>query len=298
MITIDLSQCFVKVVTVAVAVVLGTTVAGSVASSVAGSVAASVGSATAGAAGGAAGGSSAAQGGNMMGMIGHVQFMNLCSAGDMGSPPETAAMSDGMGWANLQFKSPFGQSGSNSTKANSTDAIVNTARRLLQINQTESEPREMSKVTYEEKKDLSRTLLHGNLMSGVGALLVEALVHLVIVTMLCYFTDMPHYALPSKLQFPGSEVEAFLALWNPLCLSSTMAFARHATSFTQDDTHWATVLMSVRCVAIVELPFLIWHSWFIYSSLYGKEGIRTLHFKETPMAKVLAELHELLFLTL
>ena len=221
-------------------------------------------------------------------MISHVQFMNLCSAGDMGTPAETAAMSDGMGWANLQFKSPFGRSGSNSTKVNSTANISNTVRRLLQINQTASEPREISKVTYEEKKESSRSLFHGNLMSGLGALLIETLVHVVIVTILCYFTEMPHHALPSKIQLPGSEVSGVLALWNPLCLSATMAFAHHATSFTQDGTHWATVLMSVLCVALVELPWLIWHSWFVYSSLYGEEGVRTLYFKETPMAKVLA----------
>ena len=52
----------------------------------------------------------------MMGMIAHVQFMNLCSAGDMGVPKETAAMSNGMGWANLQFKSPFASDDAPSSK--------------------------------------------------------------------------------------------------------------------------------------------------------------------------------------
>ena len=283
----QLSEHPIQVVTGVVSVALGTTVAGAVGGAVAGVV----GGATGGAAGGAAGGSGAAQGGNMMGMISHIQFMNLCSAGDMGTPPETVAMSDGMGWANLQFESPFGWSDSNSTITNSTSITGNMMRRLLQANQnmnhTKSEP-EISKVTYEEKKDKSRQLLHGNLMSGLGALVVEALIHLLIVVMLCWGTGMPHHAFPSKIQFPGSEVESFLALWNPLCLSSTMAFARHATSFLEDDEHWVTLTLSVLCGAIVEMPWLVWHSWFVYSSLYGEEGIRTLHFKETPMAKVLA----------
>ena len=80
----------------------------------------------------------------------------------------------------------------------------------------------------------------------------------------------------------------FLALWNPLCLSSTMAFARHTTSFNPDDEHWITVLLAVLCMSVVEVPWLVWHSWFVFKNLYGEDGVRTMSFTETPIAKVLA----------
>ena len=71
--------------------------------------------------------------------------------------------------------------------------------------------------------------LHGNVFYSFGLLIAEAAVHLVVVTGLCYGLDMPHYALPGSIKFPGSELESFLAIWNPLCLSSIMAFARQTT---------------------------------------------------------------------
>lgn len=41
-----------------------------------------------------------------------------------------------------------------------------------------------------------------------------------------------HYAaggvapIPGNLQFPAPEIASFIAMWGPICLSSTMAFAR------------------------------------------------------------------------
>ena len=87
-------------------------------------------------------------------------------------------------------------------------------------------------LTREDTKDHhalrveSQDDLHGNVFYSFGLLIAEAAVHLVVVTGLCYGLDMPHYALPGSIKFPGSELESFLAIWNPLCLSSIMAFAR------------------------------------------------------------------------
>ena len=217
--------------------------------------------------------------------------MNLCAAGDLGVPAETAAMADGMGWANLQFESPFGRSDSNSSDVgNATNVTAITLRRLLQINnQTgnqSADEREISKVTYHEKKETSKLIFHGNLMTGVAAVAVEALVHIVLTSLMYYFTEIPHHCLPAALRFPGSEIESFLSLWNPLCLSSTIAFARHATSFvTSDQEHWITILLAVLCLSLVELPFLIWYVWYLFKSLYGEEGVRTLMYKKTPISK-------------
>lgn len=46
------------------------------------------------------------QGGNLMGLISHVQFMSTISAGDLGVPMETRAMGNELSWANLKFE-PF-----------------------------------------------------------------------------------------------------------------------------------------------------------------------------------------------
>ena len=133
---IALAQAEALVVSTAVGVAMGAVVATSVGAAVGGAVAGAAagaaggaaGGAASGAAGGAAGGgaggaagSSAPQGGNVMGMVGHVQFMNMCSSGDMGVHPETAALSDGMGWANLQMDPPWGSSDSNTSASNNTD---------------------------------------------------------------------------------------------------------------------------------------------------------------------------------
>jgi len=45
--------------------------------------------------------------------------MNTCGSGDMGTPEETAAMGDGLAWANLAFEPPWGV-GSNDTYLNIT----------------------------------------------------------------------------------------------------------------------------------------------------------------------------------
>ena len=286
-----LTSSVAQVVTVVVAATLGvvvaTSVGGAVAGAVAGAVVSATASSTAGAAGGAAGGSGAAPGGNMMGMVSHVQFMNLCAAGDMGTPPETAAMADGMGWANLQFKIPaFGGSGSNSSGSNNSNGTSATGRRLLQANVSESEP-EMAKLTHDEKKLDSKDLFEGQLVYGVLALAFETAVHFAIVFLIVFFTGVPHHGLPAAMKFPGSEIEAFLAMWNPLCLASTIAFARHAVSFVGDND-WLTVLLSVLCLTLAELPWLIWHCWFVNRNVYGEEGVRSINFNETPITKVLA----------
>ena len=72
-----------------------------------------------------------------MGMIGHVQFVNLCASGDMGVPNETAALSEGLGWANLAFNPPWnsddvaGANETNTTVGNSTNGTGQFRRSVI-----------------------------------------------------------------------------------------------------------------------------------------------------------------------
>ena len=59
--------------------------------------------------------------------------------------------------------------------------------------------------------------------------------------------------LPTSVQFPGWEMASFLQLWNPLALSSTMAFSRYAVDYDHDGEHYFVVLISRHLAVVMSL---------------------------------------------
>ena len=259
-----------------VATTTSTTVAATVSSSVAstaGSTAAasasgSVAGSSAGGVGGGAGsaGSSGPQGGNVMGMISQVQFMNLCAAGNMGAPPETEAMADGFDWANLQFEAPWTHSqdgGGNASYANSSNrsavqrrqsARERRARRYIS-RKKRYDQRAMLRREFVQNKEYSgdapetagdteekasegktdaRDTFEGFLFYTLGLLFAEGGFHYVLLLAIEFGTGVARTLLPHSVRFPAFEIGSFLGIWNPICLTSTMALAEYSADFDAD----------------------------------------------------------------
>ena len=205
-----------------------------------------------------------------MGMIGHAQFMNLCAEGDMGIPAETAALSSGMGWANLQFDPPWGSSSTNSSSANKSNSttfpgMVGPLRRVLETaNMSVSNTSNVAAtLKSHQKKNSAQTKLEGNLFYGVGVMILEGLAHLIILALISCSTGMPGDALPTSVQWPGWEMATFMQLWNPLALSSTMAFSRHVTDYNDDSGHQAVLTSFVAISLLIQFPWLMFHIWYV-----------------------------------
>ena len=202
-----------------------------------------------------------------MGMIGHVQFMNLCSQGDMGIPPETAALSDGMGWANLQFDPPWGSSSGNSSgnKTNSTASSQRRAmgplRRLLEDPAKDAEKALEPPLPWLQRKSGAKKTLEGTLFSGLACMIAEGIAHYILLLVISFGTNMPTDVLPTSVQWPGWEMASFLQLWNPLALSSTMAFSRYAVDYAHDGEHYLVVLASLCVCLFVQLPWFVFQIW-------------------------------------
>ena len=168
-------------------------------------------------------------------------------------------------------------------RSNQTRDMVNGCR----SNQTAPKLEEAD-LTHEEKKLEAKDIFHGNLFFNLAGMILIAALHYGLIIILTITTGVPSSALPTTIQFPGVEIEAFIGLWNPLVLSSTMAFARFSADFLGALSDWTTVVLAVLCLSIVELPWLVWHCWFVFRSVCGGEGLRTLRFNERPISHVLA----------
>ena len=152
-----------------------------------------------------------------MGVIGHVQFMNLCSAGDTGTPPETAQMSEGLAWANLQLDPPWTPAkGSNANSSANATALTSTSqRRLLDDGTADSgggDDDDFSSVgllsadtegSFQEKKVDSRTKLEGGVSTSVFVLVLQAVVHWLGLHVFEYCTGVAQTSLPGAVQMPG-----------------------------------------------------------------------------------------------
>ena len=177
-----------------------TSVGASASASVASSSGASVGGsgvATGGTGGGgAASAGSAAQpaGGNVLGLIAHVQFMHLVTQGNLGTPNETDAVAGGLSWANLEFNI-----WPRSTEHD--ESQQSSQRRLLAVKTS----------TTAEKRQRAREDFWGVIVWGVVALVGLAVVHYLAQLALACCTKIPLEMLPSEMHFPAWELNEFLA---------------------------------------------------------------------------------------
>ena len=151
-----------------------------------------------------------------MGMIGQVQFMNLATAGETGSPPETKAMSGGLAWANVAFDPPW--MGDN---ASAPEGLI-AGRRLLQTTTSPGESTRKAKTT-------EQIAFEGVAFYNAMGLIGVAALHWCMCKGIAGLVDVSTKDLPASMQFPGWELGAFQAMWAPITLGSTSAY--HSTLF-------------------------------------------------------------------
>jgi len=258
------------VVSAAVGVVVATSVATAVGASVSASVASSTGAAVASSSGAAAGGGSIQQGGNVMGVISQAQFMNLCAAGDIGVPEETTEMADGVGWVNLQFAPPVDVGGSRKG-----------GRALLGLGSS----CEKTSLLYDKKACSKDNFMATIFYNAIGVIAV-GLGHYIVLATLEWYINKPISVLPATIQYPTWELQTALASWNPLALCTTMVFARYRIDFYEDTEHVGLVIAALMVALMLQLPFLVYTSWFVYVNTSGSNP--SCAFVKSPFKTILA----------
>ena len=111
------------------------------------------------------------------------------------------------------------------------------------------------------RKAAAKDTLEGNLFYGVLCLFGEAMGHFFVIVLISTGTGIPKDVLPTSVKFPGWEMASFLQLWNPLALSSTMAFSRFAVDYAEDFEHAFVVLCSLIVALCVQMPWFIFQMW-------------------------------------
>ena len=154
-------------------------------------------------------------------------------------------MGEGLGMFNLQFDPPWVSQGdnSNSTDPNSTStnstaprttrrSAIARGRGLMSYGYgggSSSDSTLPGDTTYGDKKDDAKLKLEGLFFYSLLGIVAEGVLHLLTIKAIQHATGLGG-ALPPNIQFPSFEITGFLALWSPICVSATIAFARRAPS--------------------------------------------------------------------
>jgi hypothetical protein len=242
-----------------------------------------------------------------MGMMGQVQFINYCGSGDLGVPKDTKAMGEGLAWANVQFDPPWGTAFANRTNSSTssngtTRRAARVSRRLLDDSEEEDEEEDddaagkaaeaaaAGEGCAGTKSECAATQFQGTLFYNTGFIIMVCVMHWLLVAAIEIGTGVGADALPGSIQFPGWEIASAMAVWTPLALSATMAFATHMADYTswgdQSDTFNAVIAGCIITFLLIQIPFLVWQIRTLTAALYGDHP--SVEYRYVPLGKRLA----------
>jgi len=110
-----------------------------------------------------------------------------------------------------------------------------------------------------------------------------ALLHFGVMSLLVRFLGLSGTSiLPPEIQFPNWELTSVAALWNPVALSTTMAFSRHMipSDFIGDGDTYTVIVVTLITVLLVQIPFLVFFGWWVSKGVKGERP--SVEFLPTP----------------
>jgi len=236
--------------------------------------------------------------GNLMGMVGHVQFLNYAAAVS-GVPNDTVALGDGVGWANLAFDPPWyseNPPGSNTTNASATRrALIRWAQRRTRRLLDDDESLLASSADGSDDdvgctgpmKECAYVRLQGTLFYFFLIIIAVAVLHYSLQQGIMSQTGMAPEELPGEVQFPGAEINSFIGAWSGLSLSLTTVFSHYVAEFTGSSHDSFIISVAVFLVLILQLPYLIWHTWWLQQHLVNHYQL-SASFRTISWFKILA----------